>query len=132
MSVAGIARSGVVAAPVAAHAWVSERVQKIVLVVAREITKRGFVAADAFAIEIGEGIEKVSLFVVGISGQDKIDVAIDESFFGARRVGGRDDEVAENNERFVLVIVEEERFPVGRGKVFGDRKSTRLNSSHPS
>ena len=101
------------AGPLAAGVRIGESVQQIVLIVARKITEGGFETADAFAIEKGEGVEEGALIFGSFGGEDQVDIAIDESVFGAGRVGGGNDEVAEDDESFVLVGVEKKRLPIG-------------------
>jgi hypothetical protein len=94
-------------------------VQEVVLILAGQIAEGGLVTAHAFAVEIAEAVEEGPLILVSVGCQDQIDVAVDEGFFGARGRGGGDDQVAEDDQGLVLVIVEEEGFPIGGGEVFG-------------
>src|SRR5258708_23199278 len=116
MTVADVRRSAF-ARPVATGARIGERVEEIVLLVAFEVAEGGFVAAHAFAIEVAEAVKERALAIVSFGGEDNIDETIDQSLLGARSVGGGDDEITEEDERFVLVVVEEERLPVWSGEI---------------
>src|SRR5579863_2113624 len=116
VSVADI-RAGGFAGPTAGGARISEKVEQIVLFLALEVAECGFVAAHTFAIEVSEAVEECALAFVSFGGEDEVDKAVDQCFFGAGSVGCGDDEVAEDNERFILMVVEEERLPIGVGQI---------------
>ena len=90
MTVADVGRSAF-ARPVATGPRIGERVEEIVLLVAFEVAKGGFVAAHAFAIEVAEAVKERALAIVSFGGEDKVDETIDKSFLCARSVGGGDD-----------------------------------------
>src|SRR5579864_3432171 len=61
MPVPWIGRGTRISGPSAAGAGVRKRVQQKILVVSRQITKRCFKSADAFAVQISQGVQERSL-----------------------------------------------------------------------
>ena len=106
------------AGPPAAAVWVRQGVQQIVLIFPRQVTKRRFVAPNAFAIQIAQIVQERFLIFVRVRGQHEVDVAIHQSFLRARSVRGGDNQIAEHDQRFILVLIEEKRLPSWRGEVF--------------
>src|SRR5271157_1411001 len=103
--------------PIAGVARIRQRVQQKILVVSREINKCRLEAPNAFAIEIAEGVQERSSCLGGLSSQDKINVAIHQRFLGPGSVRRRDDQVAEYDEGFILMLIQKKRLPSGRGKI---------------
>ena len=92
--------------------------QQIILIFSGQVAKRRFVAPNAFAIEICQIVQERSLILVCVGSQHEIDIAVHERLLGAGSVRRGDDEVAERDERFILVLIQEERLPSGCREVF--------------
>src|SRR5438094_565244 len=76
------------------------------------------VAPDALSIQISKAVQKRALRLAGFGCQYEIDVTIHQRFLGAGRVRRGNDEVAEDDERFILVLIQKERLPSRGREVF--------------
>src|SRR5580658_423866 len=100
------------------------------LLLGRQVYERRSVAREGFPIEESEAFEETLLGVMRLDGQHLVDKAVGQRRLGARRIGGGDEDFAEDHERLVLVVVQKQRLPIGarqvlRGVVIGRKLERR-------
>ena len=118
MTVPRIGHGTRIASPSASNVRIRQPVQQNILVFPRQIPKRRLESPHAFAIHISQRIQKRSLRLGRLGSQHKIDIAIHQRFLSAWSVCRWDNQVAEHNQRFILMLIQEKWLPSWRRKVF--------------
>ncbi len=92
---------------------ISDELQELELVLGGEMDERGAKALNALSVDVCEAGEKLPLCFLCFGREKAVYEAIHQSLFCPRRIGPGNDQVAQRNQGFVLVRIEECGFPVG-------------------
>ena len=83
----------------------------------REINKRGAIASHALAVDVSQAGEKSLLGFAGLGRKQPIDEAIDQRLLRAGRIRFGQDHIAQSDQGFILVRVQENGLPIRSSKI---------------